>query len=397
MLGFFLILALLLVPAPSRAKTCLKGLEATDSLILSSPQGRIICKQNATKKRVPASTLKILTALSAIEFLGPSYRFPTEFYMDPDRNLKVKGYGDPLLISEVWAEIASELFKRVPQFKGLVLDDSFFGGDITIPGQSRSTNPYDAPVGALCANFNTVFFMRDEQGRIISAEPQTPLLPFAREKIQPLGLEKGRYTFSHDRREAAVYAGRLLMYYLKREGAPGRGKTSLGKISTQDRLIYTYRSRFTLEEVVRKMMEFSNNFIANQIFISLGAHVYGPPGTLAKGVRAVHEFSSGLGLKDITIVEGSGISRKNRLSAMDMLIILQRFRPHRHLLSSHKGCLYKTGTLRGIRTRAGYIKGNDEGPSYFAVFINRGGFDMDRLMTRLKGCFSSRTSSKPIP
>jgi len=98
-------------------------------------------------------------------------------------------------------------------------------------------------------------------------------------------------------------------------------------------LIYTYESIFTLETVVQKMLKSSSNFMANQILIALGASVCGPPGTLAKGVSAVTDYAKNeLLLQNLQIVEGSGISRQNRISALEMLTILKKFRPYKHLL-----------------------------------------------------------------
>ena len=105
----------------------------------------------------------------------------------------------------------------------------------------------------MCANFNTVFFKRDRTGRIVSAEPQTPMTPLARKKTQSLGVKKGRHTFSHNRHEAARYAGELLLHHLRGRGFGCQGRVRAGTVGAGDRLIYTYRSVFTLEEVVEKM------------------------------------------------------------------------------------------------------------------------------------------------
>lgn len=366
--------------------TCLDAIMSSDAILVADPNGQIIHKKNVTKKCVPASTLKILTALTAIHGFGRDYRFPTEFYLDQAQNLKVKGYGDPLLISEVWQDISSSLAKRVPNVNHLILDDSYFSGHIRIPGQSRSTNPYDAPVGALCANFNTILFDRDPQGKIASAEPQTPLVPFALEKIRSLGLKRGRYTLTHNQGEAALYAGKLLRHFLKERGVKIKAKARLGTVRPTDRLIYTYHSKFTLEQALKRMLEFSNNFMANQILVALGAHAYGPPGSLCKGVRVITRYArKELHLKDIEIVEGSGISRKNRLSALDMLAILKGFSPYRHLLKREGKLIYKTGSLRGIRTRAGYIDLGPNGLYPFVIFLSRPGADINLLMECLEG------------
>ncbi len=381
--------AFLLLQSPiagaSQNFPCLDKLSSTDVLLIADHDGKVLFKKNEEKKCIPASTIKLLTSLVAIHHLGLSYRFQTEFYLDAKLNLKIKGYGDPLLISEVLQEISDFLSKKVPCFNSLMLDDTYFSEDIRIPGRGFSTNPYDAPVGALSANFNTVFFKRDQRGRIISAEPNTPLIPYARKKIKSLGLKRGRYTFTHDQKETALYAGKLLLYFLNKRGIKNSGKISLDTVGTEDRLIYTYRSKFTLEEDLKKMMEFSNNFIANQIFIAVGAKVYGPPGTLAKGVRAVSDFAEKkLKLMDVEIVEGSGISKKNHISALHMLTILKKFGPYRHLLKRKGKVLYKTGSLRGIRTRVGFIERNPGKPQYFVVFLNHSDLNIGSLMKCIK-------------
>lgn len=377
----------LLQPITSQAQqasSCLSRISSRDALLVAGPEGKIIYSKNETRKYVPASTLKILTGLAAIHHLGESYRFHTEFYQDHDQNLKVKGYGDPLLISEVWQEIAQALASRLESVNDLVLDDTYFA-DETIPGVGSSTNPYDAPNGALCANFNTVFFKRDDRGRIVSAEPQTPMTPLALKKIRLLGLKKGRYTFSHQGHEAARHAGELLAHFLEEAGKACQGEVRAGAVIPGDRLVYTYNSVFTLEQALKKMFEFSNNFMANEILIALGAHVHGPPGTLAKGVRVLSDFSRDvLHLSDVEIAEGSGISRKNRLSALDMLAVLRRFEPYRALLVRDGPVLYKTGSLRGIRTRAGYIESTSGDPYCFVIFLNNSEADIDSILNCVK-------------
>jgi len=360
---------------------CLNHARPSDALLITAPDGRIVYKQNETTKYIPASTLKLLTALSAIHHLGQDFRFRTEFYTDPEQNLKIKGYGDPLLTSEVWQQIACVVAKKIPEINNLILDNSYFSKDLIIPGIGHSTNPYDAPSGALCANFNTVFFDHDSQGRIISAEPQTPMTPFAREKIRLLGLEKGRYTFSHDQQDASRYAGELFLYFSKKSGIKTRGDILQGVAAPDDKLIYTHLSGFALDQVIKNMMAFSNNFVANQICIAVGTRVYGPPGTLEKGIKVISDYAeTTLGLKDITLVEGSGISRENRVSPLDMARILDQFKPYRNLLQRKENILYKTGTLEGIRTRAGYIEASPNEPYSFVVFLNRESPDIDNLM-----------------
>ena len=364
---------------------CLTNITSEDAFLVAGPDGRILFKKNETERLIPASTIKVLTALASLDHLGPSYRFRTEFYTDPFQNLKIKGYGDPLLTSEILWELAGYLSTKIVRFQDLILDNSYFSYPIKIPGCGNSTNPYDAPVGALCANFNTVIFRRDGKGRIISLERQTPMIPFARDRIRSLGLKGGRHTFLHDPGDGALYAGELLLHFLRKRGVRNEGNIRFGLVGPDDTPIYTYESIFTLETVVQKMLKSSSNFIANQILIVLGASVSGPPGTLAKGVRAVTDYAKNeLLLQGIKIVEGSGISRQNRISALEMFIILKQFKPYRYLLKRNDKVLYKTGSLKGIKTKVGYIEGNPQGPYYFVVFLNRRNSDMNAATNCVK-------------
>ncbi len=71
-----------------------------NGVILCDNHGEIIYSQNINQAFIPASTLKILTSLGAIYYLGEDFRFKTEFFLDKNLNLKIKGYGDPHLTSE---------------------------------------------------------------------------------------------------------------------------------------------------------------------------------------------------------------------------------------------------------------------------------------------------------
>jgi serine-type D-Ala-D-Ala carboxypeptidase/endopeptidase (penicillin-binding protein 4) len=344
-----------------------------DSVLLTDPTGKTVVSIHAEKMLVPASTLKVLTALTALHYLRPEYQFVTEFYLDNEKNLKIKGYGDPLLVSENMAEIARTLSRKLTRINQITLDDTYFSHPISIPGVSRSRNPYDATNGALCVNFNTVNFKRSTNGKYISAESQTPLLPVAIKKIKASGLREGRIVFSQERRENTRYTGQLLAYFLKEHGISIAGDITLEAIDPgKDELIFRFRSPSDLTEVARSLLAYSNNYIANQILLALGSALYSPPATLEKGVRAVLNYAKDeLGIKDIQLAEGSGISRKNRISAADLMQVLERFQPYRHLMKtgSH-GEYYKTGSLHGIRTRAGYIESKDGRVYRFVVMLN---------------------------
>ncbi len=358
-----------------------------DAIMVSDPAGRILIQKNGTRKLIPASILKIFTSLVALHYLGPEYRYRTEFYLDDASNLKIKGYGDPLLISETVNAVSRLLAALVGGSKfvsNLILDDSHFSQPLTIPGISSSSQPYDAPNGALCVNFNTVNFKRTKSG-YTSAEPQTPLLPYAEKKINALKLKSGRYVLSHVANENTLYAGELFKYFLNRHGLQINGKVKLGRANAaEDQLIYRYFSRFTVAEIIAGLLEHSNNFTTNQLLITSGVKVFGAPGNLEKGVRAALDYAEQvLHIGELSLVEGSGISRNDRVSARQLLAILDVFEPHRFLMRQQGREYYKTGTLHGISTRAGFITGNKGGRYRYVVMINTPGKSTEPVMRQL--------------
>jgi len=382
---------MLIMATPSAATDGFESIKSFigphDALIVSDSKGRTIISKNKNKKLVPASILKLLTSLVALHYLGPDYRYATEFYLDRHSNLKIKGFGDPLLISEIINDIAarlSELIGGSAVINDLVVDDSYFNQPLTIPGISSSSQPFDAPNGALCVNFNTVFFKRRQSG-YISAEAQTPLLPYAEKKIRARNLKNGRFILSHRENENAIYAGKLFQYFLKQHGVEFSGTVTPGRVNeNEDKLIYRYSSRFSLTQIISKLLEHSNNFTTNQLFITSGLEALGPPGNLGKGVAAALDYMSNvLDIKNLSIVEGSGISRRNRISAHQMLRVLDEFEPHHRLMRKKGREFYKTGTLYGVNTRAGYIADGNGGLYRYVVMINTPGKSTKPIMRKL--------------
>jgi D-alanyl-D-alanine carboxypeptidase/D-alanyl-D-alanine-endopeptidase (penicillin-binding protein 4) len=104
-------------------------------ILVVDEKGNELVVQNADKPFVPASVTKIVTAWLAMEVLGPDYRFETQFYLDKDRVLYVRGGGDPFLISEELASLAKELVAAIGKepITGIVLDASYYPSDLRIP------------------------------------------------------------------------------------------------------------------------------------------------------------------------------------------------------------------------------------------------------------------------
>ncbi len=109
-----LAVALLLLPAPALAgaKEQVEALAPSGLVLVMDEEGNELVAQNADKSFVPASVAKIVTAWLAMEVLGGDYRFETKFYLDGNRKLYVRGGGDPFLISEELAPLATRARRR---------------------------------------------------------------------------------------------------------------------------------------------------------------------------------------------------------------------------------------------------------------------------------------------
>ena len=161
-----------------------------------TPKGKL---QYLEKKLfIPASTIKIVTSLAALELLGPDYRFETYFYIDRSRNLYIRGSGDPFLTSENILKISKQLMKSAGrEFKSLYLDDSSFNLQAQVAEKANTLNPYDAPNGALAVNFNSLPIEVTDSGTILPGEAQTPFLPIMK-KAAGLNLKPGFHRLNID-------------------------------------------------------------------------------------------------------------------------------------------------------------------------------------------------------
>ena len=106
-----LALALLLLPASALAgvKEKVAALAPSALVLVVDAKGAELVAQNADEPFVPASVAKIVTAWLAMEVLGGDYRFETRFYLDDKRVLYARGGGDPFLVSEELALLATNL------------------------------------------------------------------------------------------------------------------------------------------------------------------------------------------------------------------------------------------------------------------------------------------------
>ncbi len=387
------LLFLCCLPRPTAWADCrlLDGLAESGAFAVADAGGRVLDSCRLDQPMVPASVIKIATVQAALHLLGPDYRFVTEFYLDGQGNLTIKGFGDPTLMSEEVAAIVGHLRQQgLGQVRTLYVDASAFRLEGQVPGQEDSDNAYDAPVGPLSVNFNSVPLSKDKGGLIRSGEAQTPLLPIMAELGQQRPPGQHRVNICAGGYEAegrmTEYAGQLFRALLEQGGIPvaslGGGRTGPGR---DGRLFYRHQSRQTLSEISRSLLRYSSNFMANLVYLTCGAEAFGYPATWAKAREAVHrELARQLGAERaaaIVQVEGAGLSRANRITARTMLALLAAFRPHADLLGQEQGVSLKTGTLTGVYNYAGYLA--DGRP--FVILLNQPGNQRAAVLARLSG------------
>ena len=383
----------------------------------------------------PASTIKLLTTYAALELLGPAYSWVTEAYAAGALNqgvlagdLVIKGYGDPkLTLENFWLLLRSLRGRGLREIRGdLVLDRGYFAAEDFDPSRfdDHPTRPYNTGPDALLVNFKAVRlqFIPEPEARAVRivAEPQLPQVQIVNNLVldnAPCGDWVGRLkldaqggaasarlafsgSFSRDCGERARNYSVLghgqytlgLFHELWRElGGAFNGNVRDGTAGPDARLIASVQSP-TLAEIVRDMNKFSNNVMARQLFLTLGAVGAGAPASNDKSGRVIRQWLAGKGLSfpELVLENGSGLSRVERISAKHLgQLLLHAFRSP--LMSELMASLplaavdgtlkkrlsgaevagqahIKTGSLTGVRSIAGYVL-DAQGRRVVVVFI----------------------------
>ncbi|HEB91832.1 MAG TPA: D-alanyl-D-alanine carboxypeptidase/D-alanyl-D-alanine-endopeptidase, partial [Deltaproteobacteria bacterium] len=331
--------------------------------------GRVVYAHGADRLLIPASNLKILTALATLERFGPAHRFHTRIWspeaIDSDGyvpELIVEGGGDPAMNSEDWWRLAADL--RRSGLRGvhgdIRVDDSLFDGPAWHPSWGSVTaRAYHAPIGALTANYGTYFvsiWPRSTVGSsvLVDIDPPVPYLHLrnrartASSKARPrLSVDRvaGRRTdgspeevvrvdgvarqgdavdrFPRSVLDPGLYAGSVLAYQLRANGIEvGGGVRRAPRGEGDDELILDRPGR-TVAEAVSLCLKYSNNSIAEILIKDLavwdGVALDAEParqGNWVAGIRAMRKELGKLGLDlgRARIVDGSGLSIQNRVT-----------------------------------------------------------------------------------
>ena len=352
-----------------------------------APNGRITAAKNSEAPFVPASTLKIITSLAALDILGPDYRFPTRIFRDHEGNLYIQGSGDPFLLTENITGIVQKIRDAgVQEIGNLIVDESAFAVDSLTDGCDNTTNPYDAWNSGLAVNFNAIAIRVAPDRTVAADDPKVPFLPM----MQAIGatLPPGHHhvnvnafaatgTLSNTQR----YTGELFAALMEREQIAIKGKIMAGQTPAAATPILTYSSEKTVREMIQQCLKYSNNFIANQLFLACGTARFGTPATWDKGRAALRSYiKEELKLPEtaLVMIEGSGLSRQNRITPRAMITALQKFAPYKELLPAKNGIPIKSGTLTGVYCYAGYLPQQQDAP--FVILLNQPHNNRDEIL-----------------
>jgi D-alanyl-D-alanine carboxypeptidase/D-alanyl-D-alanine-endopeptidase (penicillin-binding protein 4) len=358
-----------------------------------SQNGKILYSANLKTPFIPASTLKLLTSLAALEILGPDFSFHTKLYVDEKRNLFIQGFGDPFLISEKVAQLTQLVAEQgLTEINNIVLDDFSFSLDSPPDGSSASKKPYDVNNSALAVNFNSLPLHSYKNAKVQSPEKQTPFIPL-------MGYIGNQLTSGYHRvnidafpqqgtlSNSLRYTGELFHAFLSAHGIKIKGTIQHGQVPEDAQALIDFKAGESVSELIKSCLLSSNNFMANQLYLALGVKRFGFPATWQKSRIVMNDFISQelkLSTNQITIFEGSGLSTKNQTTPEALITVLEHFRPYAYLIPVKYGTRMKSGTLSktGVFCYAGYIPNGTSSRS-FVILLNQKRNRRDQILKTL--------------
>jgi serine-type D-Ala-D-Ala carboxypeptidase/endopeptidase (penicillin-binding protein 4) len=406
------------------------------ALVVERASDQELVALNPDTGLMPASTQKVLTAVAALAAFGPSHRFVTEVRASRPigsdgavGDLFVSG-GDPALTSEQWWRLAADLRALgLREVRGdLVLDDGLFDEERWHPSWAPvSARAYHAPVSPIAANFGA-FRVRVAPGAApgapisASIDPPVPYLVLANEgrtgkrnaastlaveRVAVAGAERVRVSgvlpagaepddFWRSVSDPLAYAAAVLRLQLEANGVRVGGGVRRGAAAPEATLLLAFEG-LPLQQIASLFLKYSNNFIAECLlkWLALGPApvANAPPASWGAGAGALRARLTALGVElgDTRIVDGSGLSRTNRVSARVLVETLRRgeaaFETGPELLAglpiaALDGTLErraegargrvraKTGSLDGVTSLAGFARSERGRELVFAVIVN---------------------------
>jgi D-alanyl-D-alanine carboxypeptidase/D-alanyl-D-alanine-endopeptidase (penicillin-binding protein 4) len=403
------------------------------ALVVDREDGQVLYARDPDREMVPASNLKVLTALAVLSAFGPTHRFVTEIWADTEPGadgsvgrLHVRGGGDPALTSEDLWRLAADLRRRGLRRvrEGIVLDASRFDDQRWHPNWGKvSARAYHAPVAALTVNYGAFAVQvasgsaPGEPARVV-LDPPVPYLRMTNRAVT--GPARGRPTLVVDRRSAGEveevlvegrvraggaaklhhrsvldpvrYAGAVLRMQLEGNGIQVTGAARVGQVPPDAVLLLAFEGR-PVAEIVRLFLKYSNNVIGEGLVKALAARDDPAPAGWRGGIVAMRRELEALGLptERFTFVDGSGLSYANRVpprGLVEALLVGQRsfrFGPEfvaalpiaaadgtleERAEGAAHGVRAKTGLLTRVTGLSGYAHLSDGRVAVFSVLAN---------------------------
>ncbi len=315
--------------------------------------GATLYSDGARNRRPPASVQKLLFTMALFDAMGPQARLTTRLAA-PDRkgstvegDLWIVGSGDPTLGDKpVWrnnlAFGATNLGSLVMRLKRM--------GIRSIAGGVRAAR----------LPFKHDWFAPGWKSYFPISHVGLPSALTLNGNVH-----KRQYT-----KKPEKLVAESLHKLLKKAGIAVSDPPRAGAPPNRLRTLTRIRSR-PLWVLARFMNRQSNNFFAEVLAKKLAVETAGPPGTIAKGARAIEKYAREQGV-DVEAHDASGLSYENRVSARGMVRLLARvedepwFTRLRHgLAGAGEGTLKdrlakiriraKTGTLIDVSALAGWL------------------------------------------
>ncbi|WP_234484869.1 D-alanyl-D-alanine carboxypeptidase/D-alanyl-D-alanine endopeptidase [Noviherbaspirillum pedocola] len=409
------------LPAPVAAALRRAGVppEAIGVYVRAVESPRPLLAINPTLPLSPASTMKLFTTDAALETLGPAYVWKTAAYVRGrqqdgvlEGDLILRGAGDPHLVQEnLWLFLRRIRDKGIRDIRGdLLLDRSLFADDAHDAAlfDGEPLKSYNAGADALLLNFNAfaVRLVPDQAAGRAQVLVEPPVAGLAVSGPRLVGGDcgdwkgnlspriddaaiaiEGDYPYACGEKEwfihpygmkRSAYFGAVFRQIWKELGGSFSGTVRDAPLPADARLVAEWQSE-PLGQVVRDINKYSNNVMARQLLLTLGAESGARPADAASGAQAVRAWLArkGIPAPELVIDNGSGLSRNARVSAdtMGRMLITAFHAPtmpefiaslpiaaldgsmrNRLRDSDAAGRAHlKTGTLEGVRAIAGYV------------------------------------------
>lgn len=408
--------------------------EAMAVVIEEVGSSRSVLQHQSRLPMNPASVIKLLTTAAALDQLGPAWSWSTPVWLQGkltdgvlEGDVHIKGSGDPKLVYErVWLLLRRVMQLGVRELRGdFVLDASAFAGGsgnaADFDGQGQRA--YNVRASALLLNYHALVFSftPDPAAGVARISVEPPLAGLQADRSVPLiqgacgdwttkleanvtptrarfggsyAASCGELFWPYADAAPASFNQRLIEGLWREMGGKLAGTVRDGPAPAGIEPSFVHRSP-PLIEAVREINKFSNNTMAQQLFLTLA--LQREPARLAtpEAARAllrrwvVERLGETPEEGELIIDNGSGLSRQTRISARLMARVLRQAWASPWMselmsslpISGVDGTLrraragggrahLKTGSLRDASARAGWVTGENGRRYALVAFIN---------------------------